>query len=763
MATALRPATGYPFPTATGASQSGDITLTIGNPGNLTGDPDQEGYQLAITDTGITVTAPATHGLFNGIQTIRQLLPAWIESPTVVSVPWTIPAQQIVDYPRYAYRGVQLDIARHYESPAQVEKYIDQVSEYKINMLHLHLSDDQGFRLQITGFPNLSAIGGLTSRGTDGRATDPGGYWTQQDYKNVMAYATAHFVTVVPEVDTPGHMKGVINSEVNDTGNPLLNGHPQDINCNGALCPESTNTWTILTAIIQQIAALTPGPYYDMGGDEVTASQLSAAQYNAFLQQEAAIVVAAGKIPFGWADISSATLPTGSVAEYWNQSGGTSNSASTFRVAANKGMPIVMAPASVAYLDQVYVNTSSGGARRAPASPFAQTWAVSAGIDVDKFYDWDPETFVQPSASQPITTPPHIIGVEAPVWTETLRNLREVDYMTFPRLPATAEIGWSPAPTAGRTGVTSAAYVDFSKRLAEQAVRWSLASIDFYPSPVVPWTVSAQTNTVGTDSHGAVVTPVASVVAPGTPIDALSATIDWGDGTTGAGVFSRTWTPLAIDVPTGPLPTATGRYLLAGDHTYADTAVHHGSVTITATGKAPVTLPFTTGGAATGSETLTTSVSGSPLSLTVPSSAPVVIGAVTLNGQDQIVGGTLNPVVVADPRGTNAGWSLTGQVSDFSGTPSGTIPAADLGWTPTAAVTPGAVSDLVHTGSVSPAVSAGASVAPGSAGLGIPRSLCSSAPGSSTGSFTCGGSLSLGVPFDTPVGAYTAVLTITLT
>ena len=170
--------------------------------------------------------------------------------------------------------------------------------------------------------------------------------------------------------------------------------------------------------------------------------------------------------------------------------------------------------------------------------------------------------------------------------------------MTFPRLPATAEIGWSPAPTAGRTGVTSAAYVDFSKRLAEQAVRWSLASIDFYPSPVVPWTVSAQTNAVGTDSHGAVVTPVASVVAPGTPIDALSATIDWGDGTTGAGVFSRTWTPLAIDVPTGPLPTATGRYLLAGDHTYADTAVHHGSVTITATGKAPVTLPFTTGGAA---------------------------------------------------------------------------------------------------------------------------------------------------------------------
>jgi hypothetical protein len=309
--------------------------------------------------------------------------------------------------------------------------------------------------------------------------------------------------------------------------------------------------------------------------------------------------------------------------------------------------------------------------------------------------------------------------------------------------------------------VTSDAYVDFSKRLADQAVRWSLASEDFYPSPVVPWVISAETNTVGTDSHGAVITPVASVVAPGVPLDALSASIDWGDGTTSAGAFSRTWTPLAIDVPTGNLPTATGLYSLAGDHTYADGSAHQGSVTISATGKAPVTLTFSTGPALTGSETITTSVSGSPLSLSVSSAAPVVIAPVTLNGLDQIVAGMLNPVTVVDPRGTSAGWSLTGQVSDFSGSPNGTIPAADLGWTPTASVTPGPVSDLVHSGSSTPAVSAGAAVVPGS-GLNLARSLCSSAPGSSTGSFTCGGGLSLGVPFDTPIGSYTAVLTITL-
>ena len=765
LAVILRPATGFALPVVTTAAVPGDITVQLGNPGTLAADTLGEGYDLTVAQSGVQLVAPTAHGLFNGIQTIRQLLPAWVESPVAVPGPWGIPAQHVIDYPRYGYRGVQLDIARHYESPAQVEKYIDQLSAYKIDILHLHLSDDQGFRLVINGFPDLTAIGGLTSRGTDGRSADPGGFWTQADYKAVMTYATAHFVTVVPEVDSPGHMRGLINSEVNDTTNPLLNGHPQDINCNGALCPDSDNTWTILTAVINQIAALTPGPYYDMGGDEVSANQLSGDQYNAFLEREAQIVVAAGKIPFGWADISSANLPAGSTAEYWNQSGGTSSSASTFRVSANKGMPIVMAPASVAYLDQIYVQTGSGTSRvRSPASPFGQTWAVNGGIEVDKFFNWDPETFVQPAASQPITATPNIIGVEAPVWTETLRNLAEVDYMTFPRMPATAEVGWSPAPSAGRTGgVTGAAYVDFSTRLAAQAVRWSLQSIDFYPSSEVPWVISAKSQKVGVDGTGKVVTPLASVVAPGIVLSGLSATIDWGDGSTSAGTFTRQWTPLAIDVPTGAsLPTATGLYRLAGDHTYAAPGSFTGSATISAAGQAPVTVPFDVEVAGAGSETITTSVTGGQLSLTVPSSTPVALPGVTLNGQDQIITGSLNPVTVVDPRGTSAGWSLTGQVSDFAGDPSGTIPAADLGWTPTASVVPGAISDLVHAGPVTTAVTAGGALNPGS-GLSTAHSLCSSVPGASTGSFTCGGTLRLGVPFDTPIGGYTAVLTITLT
>jgi hexosaminidase len=775
LAAILRPSTGYPLPTATGAAQPGDITLTIGDPGTLTGDPDQEGYQLAVTATGVTITAPTTHGLFNGVQSLRQLFPATVESPLVQSGPWAVPVVTIDDFPRYTYRGVMLDIARHYESPATAKKFIDQVSVYKVNVLHLHVADDQAFRIAINGFPNLTELGSTGSVGTQGRVSDPGGYWTQQDYKDVVAYATAHFMTVIPEVDTPGHTNAIINSEYGDTGNPLLNGHPQDINCStnnppkwnytgavgySALCPESDNTWTILTAIITQLSAMSPGPYYNMGGDEVNVPAYSGSQYNHLVEQEAGIVNGLGKTAMGWADISSANLPAGTINQYWQTAGGTSGGASTYRVAVNKGLPIVMSPANHTYLDMAYVQTGSGASRvRAPGSPYAQTWACGSGCDIDQFYNWDPANYVQGTSTVPLTKTPNIIGVEAPVWTETLTNLDQLDYQVFPRLPATAELGWSPAAT--RTSTTSPAYTDFIQRLAAQGARWNYAGVKFYPTPKVPWYLYASTTTVGTTAAGEVTGAVASLSAPGLLPAALTGTIDWGDGSTSAATFTQVKPGDPIDVPQGNLPTATGLYRVGGEHTYADGSVHHGSLTVTSAGKAPVTVAFATGVAATGSQTITASVSGSPLSLAVSSNTPVLMAPATLNGQDQRVSGTLNPVTVVDPRGTNAGWSLTGQVSDFQGAPSGIIPAADLGWTPTAGVNQSPVTDLVRVGTQAPAVSAGAPVAPGS-GLNLARSLCSSGQGASTGSFTCAGALSLGVPFDTPVGAYTAVLTITL-
>ena len=440
----LRPATGYSLPVVTGSPQSGDIELIVGDPGGLQNDPDGEGYALEVTTSGVTLEAITPHGLYNGVQTIRQLLPAWITSSSVQPGPWTMPVVQITDYPRYTYRGLMLDIARHYEPPSAVEQLINQAAAYKINMLHLHMSDDQGFRIVINGFPNLTTVGGQGSVGTGGRTMDPGGYWTQADYQAVVAYAAAHFMTVVPEVDSPGHNNAIIMSEYNDIANPLLNGHPQDINCSAnnppvwdyttdvghsAMCPASTNTWAIMTAIIDQLAAMSPGPYYHIGGDEVPTTLLSQFQYASFVNQEAGIVQGQGKTVMGWADVAGAgTNLTGpSVAEYWNPASGSTSGTITATEAVQKGMKVVMAPASHAYLDQRYKH-------RVPPT-LGMTWACKKGCDVDRFYNWDPGDYVTG------VTDADVIGVEGTMFGETVVKLSDVDYMVFPRLLALAEVG----------------------------------------------------------------------------------------------------------------------------------------------------------------------------------------------------------------------------------------------------------------------------------------------------------------------------------
>jgi hexosaminidase len=484
----LRPATGYPLPVTAGTPGAGAIALALGPQYKIPGDAGGEGYRLTVAPSGVTLDAATAHGLYNGVQTLRQLLPAAIASPAKASGPWTIPATRITDYPRYAYRGFMMDIARHYETPQAVERLIDQAAAYKINVFHLHLSDDQGFRIAINGFPNLTAIGGQGSVGTGGRTMDPGGYWTQAQYKAVVADAAAHFMTLIPEVDSPGHNNAIIMSEYGDTANPLLNGHPQDIDCGvsnppqwdytgdvgiSALCPGSQNTWTILSAIVHQIDALTPGAYHDLGGDEVPSTILSQPQYASLVNEESGIIGAEGKTVMGWADIAGTgtSLPAGSIAEYWNPAAGSADGTQTGTEAVAKNMKVVMAPASHAYLDQRYTATVP--------PDLGQTWACANGCDVDQFYNWDPASYVNG------VTDKNVIGVEGALWTETLTNISQADEMIFPRLPALAEIAWS--PKAARTSVSSPAYTDFITRLAAQGPRWKAAGVNFYPTPEVPW------------------------------------------------------------------------------------------------------------------------------------------------------------------------------------------------------------------------------------------------------------------------------------
>jgi hexosaminidase len=597
LAAYLRPATGYPLPVVSGTPRSGDIILQIGDPGTLPASDQAEGYQLDTTTSNATIEAPAAHGLYNGVQSFRQLLPAWINSPKIMPGPWTTPVVDITDYPRYAYRGVMLDIARHYESPSAVEQLISQVAAYKVNVFHLHLSDDQGFRLVINGFPDLTSIGSTGSVGTDGRQEDPGGFWTQDEYKAVVAYAAAHFITVVPEVDSPGHNNAIIMSEYNDTSNPALPADPHGIDCGqnnppvwdytedvgySALCPTSPDTWAIMKAIIGQLSAITPGPYYDLGGDEVPTSLLSATQYASFINEEAPIVAGDEKTVMGWADIAGQGTqpPAGSIAEYWQPAGGTSPGTETGREAVAKNMKVVMAPANHTYLDQKYTVTAQSSV---PPS-LGMNWACPQGCDVDSAYNWDPGTFVSG------VTDHNVIGVEGDIWSETLSNLSDVDYMAFPRLLALMEVAWSPSV---QRSATSPAYQDFLQRLAAQGARLQAASVNFYPSTEVPWSLDIIGSTVTANAQGRVDGPVATLSAPGFPTSTLSmcdgslgigCTINWGDGTTTTGDVSGT--------------NATGTqvnslYSIFGEHAYARPGTYHGVVTASAGNVAQVSADFT--------------------------------------------------------------------------------------------------------------------------------------------------------------------------
>jgi len=578
----LRPATGYPLDVVSGAARQGDIALRIGDPGT----PGDEGYQLDVTTANAIVTAKTAHGLYNGVQTIRQLLPGWIDSPTGQVGPWQIPAVHIVDHPRYGYRGVMLDIARHFQTPSAVKKLIDQVAAYKVNVLHLHVSDDQGFRIVIDGFPNLTEIGGQGSVGTGGRTMDPGGFWTQAEYRDVVAYAAAHFITVVPEVDTPGHNNAIIMSEYNDTANPLLDGNPQDINCSrndppvwnytgavgySAMCPDSDNTWTILGTIIDQLTAMSPGPWYHLGGDEVPSTLMSHEQYAALVNRESGIVTDHGKTVMGWAEIAGegTTPPAGSVAQYWSTSSGSGSGTVTARNAVAKGMKIVMSPANRAYLDMKYL---AGSAGNVPPT-LGLSWACSRGCDIDQFYNWEPEGHVTG------VTDANIIGVEAPMWGETVLNLDNVDYMVFPRLLAIAEIGWS-----AKRGALPAAYADFQNRVAAQGVRLTLPDTNFYPTPKVPWHLDLRAARTAVGPGGQVSGALAYLSAPGRAASAITTTINWGDGTTSAGTLTgEAATPISVN----------GLYTISGDHTYGAPGTYTVTLTVSAVGTAPVTTTLT--------------------------------------------------------------------------------------------------------------------------------------------------------------------------
>jgi hexosaminidase len=370
---------------------------------------------------------------------------------------WTIPAGRIADHPRFAWRGAMLDVSRHFFTVDEVKQFIDLLALYKLNILHLGLSNDQGWRIQIDSWPKLTEVGSSTEVGGGN-----GGFYTKAEYTAIVRYASDRYITIVPEIDVPGHTNAAIASysELScSRPTPSIYGGTQPPGVYtgirvgfSTLCSDSAVTYRFVEDVVRELAAITPGPYFHIGGDEVEA--LNREQYARFVERVQDIVYKYGKTLVGWEEVGKARLRPTSIAQLWRSD--------TALLALRQGAKLIMSPASKTYLDMKYTASTELGLR----------WAGL--VELKTSYDWNPATYTKG------LTESSVIGVEAPLWTETIRNLTAAQYLVMPRLPALAEVGWTPQPARE--------WDDFRTRIAAHAPRWRLLGINYYPSPQVDWT-----------------------------------------------------------------------------------------------------------------------------------------------------------------------------------------------------------------------------------------------------------------------------------
>ncbi len=409
-----------------------------------------EAYEINIGRDTLVLSARTAEGAFRGIQTLRQIIPE-TSIDTLAEFPiWRIPAGKIQDRPNFEYRGSMLDVARHFFSVKDVKKYIDLLAYYKINFLHLHLTDDQGWRIEIKSWPKLTEIGGSTEVGGEA-----GGFFTQDDYEEIVAYAARHYMTVVPEVDMPGHTNAASASY------PFLNGAEKPAKLyEGTRVGFSTfatrkdTVYQFIDDVVREIAAITPGPYFHIGGDESHVTEKNDYQY--FVSRVEKIVQKHGKRMIGWDEVATADLDSTSIAHFWSSK---KNAAE----AHAKGMKILLSPANKTYLDMQYDTLSEYGLH----------WA--AYIPVDTAYIWTPETYSGIPRDR-------ILGIEAPLWSETISNIDELEYLAFPRMIGYSELSW--------TDEGNRDWEQFKVRLANQAPYLDRMDVKYYPSPRIDWAKS---------------------------------------------------------------------------------------------------------------------------------------------------------------------------------------------------------------------------------------------------------------------------------
>ncbi len=455
LAAKLQPATGFGLKVANAPGAQGIQLALNSKPDTQLG---QEGYHLEATAGKISITANQPAGLFYGVQTLLQLLPKEIESKTPVQgVKWEIPAVTITDYPRFAWRGIMLDVSRHFFPKEYVKSYIDQIARYKYNRFHWHLSDDQGWRVEIKSFPKLTSVGAwrVPRVGTFGsneppkpgeKATD-GGFYTQEDIKEVVQYAKDRYIEIMPEIDVPGHSMAAIAAypELSCTKDPNTKVNPGTkfstwhsngtftMHIDNTLNPSDEKVYGFLDKVFTEVASLFPFEYIHMGGDECYKGywekdpgcqdlmkklnlKNTVALQSYFSKRVSDIIKSKGKKAMGWDEILEGGLPPGAAVMSWRgMKGGIE--------AAHQKAPVVMTPSPHCYLD-----LSQGDPAIEPP--------VYSTVRLKSSYNWDP---IPKGVDSTL-----ILGGQGNLWTEQIPTAPQVEYMTYPRAFALSEVYWSP-------------------------------------------------------------------------------------------------------------------------------------------------------------------------------------------------------------------------------------------------------------------------------------------------------------------------------
>jgi hexosaminidase len=447
----LRTASGLPLPIASDARDAGANSMLF----RLTSGGDtarSESYHLVVTERGVVLSASTPVGLFRGTQTLRQLLPPEIERPGHAQSPslvhWSIPALTIEDAPRFRYRGVLLDVARWYYSPEFIKKVIDLLALYKFNALHLHLTDDQGWRIEIRKYPLLTQIGAWRKETILGQHFDPyvgdgvphGGFYTQEQIRDLVRYAAARYVTIIPEIEMPGHAGAALAAypELSCSGGPFqvstVWGMHQEI-----FCP-SERTFGFLEDVLLEVMQLFPSRYIHVGGDEVPKDEWKASPIaqkvirreglsneehlqSYFIRRIEAFLLAHNRRLIGWDEILEGGLaPEATVMSWRGVAGGID--------AAKQGHDVIMTPADHAYLDYYQ------------GDPTGEPLAIGGFVPLDTVYAFEPV----PRELAPDEAA-HVIGGQGSLWTEYIPTTAQAEYMLLPRLLALAEVLWSPRET----------------------------------------------------------------------------------------------------------------------------------------------------------------------------------------------------------------------------------------------------------------------------------------------------------------------------